>query len=293
MRVSVAVKALRHRAGSWEMQGRGRPVLALLALLAGCDVVFGLDEHDRDQDRDGVVDAVDNCPAVGNPDQGNEDNDAWGDSCDLCPPIAETVELDSDGDGVGDACDPNPTTAGDSIRLFEGFHHGIPNGWTLRGAWLAEDDGVGVVSSNHAIEALLSPLESTGDQTVSTAVTTVPGNYDYDWRVGVTDRLDATAPRADACVVGHVFNGTDVLRLEHVPARFDGSTSFGARVRTTVILERRGTQLRCTAQSAAETKQLIGTPEVLVPAPPGLFADSADPTTARYEWLMVVASPGP
>ncbi len=38
-----------------------------------------------DQDGDGVLDAVDNCPTVANPTQANADGDARGDACDLFP----------------------------------------------------------------------------------------------------------------------------------------------------------------------------------------------------------------
>jgi hypothetical protein len=38
-----------------------------------------------DQDRDGIVNATDNCPQVPNPEQENNDHDARGDACDTCP----------------------------------------------------------------------------------------------------------------------------------------------------------------------------------------------------------------
>jgi hypothetical protein len=89
--------------------------LAVVVALVGCDAVFGvkppgtLDAQPidgraidapalHDEDHDGVVDMLDNCPNVPNPDQG-----------------------DLDGDGVGDVCDPHPTVAGDRIVLFDPF----------------------------------------------------------------------------------------------------------------------------------------------------------------------------
>ena len=51
----------------------------------------------EDQDCDGVANAIDNCPAVPNAEQGNGDGDEVGDACDLCPFV---VNIDADGDGV-------------------------------------------------------------------------------------------------------------------------------------------------------------------------------------------------
>jgi hypothetical protein len=96
-----------------------------------------------DSDGDGVPDDQDNCPFVANPGQENEDGDAYGDACDPCPPFADgALIVDSDGDGVPDACDPNPTTPGDQIVMFEGFHHGVPAGWTTGGSWVGSGDAV-------------------------------------------------------------------------------------------------------------------------------------------------------
>ena len=38
----------------------------------------------NDIDRDGIADAVDNCPAISNVGQENDDGDHWGDACDSC-----------------------------------------------------------------------------------------------------------------------------------------------------------------------------------------------------------------
>jgi len=44
-----------------------------------------------DRDRDGVRDAIDNCPAVPNPDQADWDGDGAGDACSAPPPPANTL----------------------------------------------------------------------------------------------------------------------------------------------------------------------------------------------------------
>gem|GEM_PF-7066655 len=64
-----------------------------------------------DVDRDGVRDAVDNCPTVANADQANTDGDAFGNACDNCPTVANNDQLDTDGDGFGNVCDNCPFVA--------------------------------------------------------------------------------------------------------------------------------------------------------------------------------------
>lgn len=75
-----------------------------------------------DTDADGFADATDNCPLLANPDQHDHDSDNHGDACDHCPHLPSSADPDGDADGVGDSCDPRPSTAGDSIALFEGFY---------------------------------------------------------------------------------------------------------------------------------------------------------------------------
>ncbi|MFQ5479240.1 MAG: hypothetical protein ACE5E4_11560, partial [Candidatus Binatia bacterium] len=75
-----------------------------------CDVLTGQCSHVFDvalcdADGDGIVDEVDNCPAVPNPSQVDTDGDQVGDPCDNCSTTANGDQLDADGDGKGDDCD--------------------------------------------------------------------------------------------------------------------------------------------------------------------------------------------
>ncbi|MHB8416628.1 MAG: thrombospondin type 3 repeat-containing protein [Myxococcales bacterium] len=67
-----------------------------------------------DQDGDGVLDAVDNCPVVANPSQRDTDGDGIGDACDNCPFIANPDQKDTNGNGIGDLCDVDQD--GDGIK---------------------------------------------------------------------------------------------------------------------------------------------------------------------------------
>ena len=76
-----------------------------------------IDVRVRDQDGDGILDLVDNCPHIANRNQTNFDNDALGDACedsdgdgvfdavDNCPRLANRNQTNLDNDAFGDVCD--------------------------------------------------------------------------------------------------------------------------------------------------------------------------------------------
>jgi DNA-binding beta-propeller fold protein YncE len=76
--------------------------------------------HYDDSDLDGVLDQMDNCKGLQNPDQSNMDRDALGDACDP----------DADGDGVPNELDKCPT----SRRGPDANHDGCPDTVTARRA---------------------------------------------------------------------------------------------------------------------------------------------------------------
>ena len=86
-------------------------------MLASCNWVYGLDATTLgvDTDEDGIIDGVDNCPTIKNPDQLDSNLvDEGGDACAQCPNL---IGLDIDEDLYDDGCDrclgPGPNGADD------------------------------------------------------------------------------------------------------------------------------------------------------------------------------------
>ena len=100
-------------------------ILAFVVAGAGCDRAFDLHrppidapifdaalDAPLDEDNDGILVGVDNCPTIPNADQRDGDTDGRGDVCDACPQLSELTDHDEDGDRIGDRCDNCPHVAG-------------------------------------------------------------------------------------------------------------------------------------------------------------------------------------
>jgi len=100
---------------------------------------------DMDNDKDGVIDVLDNCPQTPNPAtvhinvQNDRDSDGLGDECDNCPDISNPGQEDSDNDLIGDACDSEEDTDRDGIPDIFDNCPSIPNAAQLD----ADEDGLG------------------------------------------------------------------------------------------------------------------------------------------------------
>lgn len=124
---------------------------ALVLLLGGCDLVFGLHRRNgpdasidgdgpigggQDLDLDGIADDADPCVAAGLDGSSDYDADEIHNDVDPCP-LDDTAgaPVPSDMDGIPDRCDPFSTAAGDSVRCFMKFSNSDLNArlWRERG----------------------------------------------------------------------------------------------------------------------------------------------------------------
>ena len=71
-----------------------------------------------DNDGDGIIDLMDNCPDKYNRFQIDSDKDGIGDECDNCPNHSNPMQEDGDGDGVGDICDNCITKIHNNILML-------------------------------------------------------------------------------------------------------------------------------------------------------------------------------
>jgi len=97
-------------------------------------------DEPSDRDGDGIADADDNCPDVGNPDQADTDTDGVGDACDVCVDVANPDQADADGDGEGDACE----TGDDGDRDGDGIDDADDNCPDVGNPDQADLDGDGI-----------------------------------------------------------------------------------------------------------------------------------------------------
>ena len=255
-------------------------------------------DTDIDTDGDGVPDAVDNCPTVANPDQGNEDGDRFGDACDPCPWNADDDPIDTDGDGVADVCDPHPKVPGDKIVLFEGFHHGVPAGWTNDGDWSAIGDDVIVSAVADQTAALVPPLMATDSMTVVAsfvleAETDDSDNTDMGVAVPYVDNPDEDGVSCQ--LFQPPEQGTRTVRLFEIAQQDtinDTDYGFANDAPYFIGLTRAGDEFACGVEDTAMTNvaSISGFPQSF-PATASAVGLRVHSAMARAQWLMIITSP--
>ncbi|HEY5935348.1 MAG TPA: hypothetical protein VIU61_11950 [Kofleriaceae bacterium] len=243
---------------------------------------------DGDVDKDGVINADDNCVQDANADQSDEDMDAVGDVCDPCPISSDTS--DTDGDGVPNDCDPSVQNQ-DQIALFVSFASGIPAEWSAENATasngsvkLTAPSGGGAYLGLPAPDASFVAIWSaaTFDAFTSTALA----------GMGLMDRRVPGMDNAVACQLTATSAGTtQKLRLYDANAGTtiaEGDHELKVGTDTILRLTRETSgQHRCSASSPVVS--IAGTSAFDPPGQQiGLRMRSG---TARYHWIMMLTRP--
>lgn len=235
-----------------------------------------------DDDQDMIADDADNCPGLANPEQLDEDKDKVGDECDPCPIASDNN--DDDGDGVGNLCDPRPTTPGDAIVLFEGFHKPLTSAWSVNGSAIVENDGLTLQGPR----IVTLPVPSTGPETLMAGITMVDPPVLGVW-LGIP---------YDAGVGGAFCELTptalDVFAEEPTgtPPTQTGTVPFTATINTTYVvsMQRLGMmQFRCTARAASAT----ATTDVTGMGTHAAATQNVDvgcDAAAKLSWVMRIAN---
>ena len=256
------------------------------ALASACvDVSAG-----GDRDNDGVADNIDNCPDLPNPGQENEDGDAFGDACDGCPPIANDTPSDADNDGVDDACDPDPNMA-NHLVLFEGFHHGIPPGWTQTGTWTPSGDGLDVMPVLNGTALLRMPYTGTGQVVITGGIAAAALSSTGTTELGVLGAFDPSGNDVIACELRDTA-GSLVLAAEETKlgttstAPWTFAVSSQNRVALTYDLDK---HIGCEATVAATSATTAITLPIAVPVELRALGFYAHGMPGHVEWIMLVS----
>ena len=118
-----------------------------------------------DSDGDGVLESIDNCPAIANEFQEDFDSDGVGDSCDNCPTISNPLQEDFDGDGLSDSCDNCSTIANPLQEDFDddGLGDSCDNCPTISNPLQEDSDGDGLSDSCDNCPTIANPLQEDFD----------------------------------------------------------------------------------------------------------------------------------
>lgn len=277
----------------------GEHVAAGLVTIAGT-VKYGQNTT-GDQDADGIEDALDNCPAVFNPDQADKDADGTGDACDDTDgafpipdgQIAGGITIFSDLDpvaahneivaiGTAAAGDPKPRFFGNEPVTFQSRFTSAPEGLVTINAtnftwhiW----DADGTVVATAACVAIADGAP-TGDDGFNcrgkTRLPSAPGHYYASARLEATDLWITDTPGEDLDHPG--LKGFEVL-----PATLpDPSTTT-----QTVTFEDEGDPVNTffTEDSTFGVTPLVG---IDASEHFTLVLDAPSDVTIRLEWSSLV-----
>lgn len=261
------------------------------------DAGITVDGPPGDRDGDGVPDMTDNCPDTPNADQGDEDGDHLGDACDPCPIEAAAPGDDPDGDGVAGSCDPNPTTPGDKIVAFQGFHAALPASWQVVGTATAAWDAAVITAPAGSHTAIVPPVAAIGNGTVMAQLSVDATAGNDQAKIGVTLPYDPTKDKGIFCELyaprGNSASG-HYITLYDAPANVQRESSHDLAWTTAtkyqLKLTRRAKAYACAVTPAGGTATTISdtTSSTTAVSMPALAAYS---TNAHADWMLVIASP--
>ncbi|MEZ4402543.1 MAG: thrombospondin type 3 repeat-containing protein [Kofleriaceae bacterium] len=242
---------------------------------------------DGDGDGDGVVDRVDNCPAVSNVDQRDHDRDQVGDACDNCPTVPNLDQASGDGDAVGDPCDPWPAQGGDRIALFDDLDQLSPR-WSTYGATFApgtviladaDPPGYGGMTWDdgfpRATRVAVEYLHQVTAQSSTIMYLSIRGNLDISTRVIAGQDQLSDFECGLTQIQGSPPAGADLIEVHDSHyASVDGrafAVPAGA-LRTAVAYDRAAQALTCVVESVDDRAMLAAQVTANPPGPLGVTA---------------------
>lgn len=248
-----------------------------------------------DTDGDGILDAVDNCAKVANPDQHDEDGDGIGDVCDGCPPVADPTQPDADADGVDDACDPHPHAGGDRIVMFEPFSAGVPNGWTVTGTWSAGNDSVSTMVTAGGVAALSPPTVTAGNGTASVGLVPLATTSNLQG-IGIAAPATENLAQGTACMlflpaIASTMPSAGLIDLSSRGIVASQPYSWSVGKPYVVIETRQGSLAACTIVDAMGGSSTIGTTIPIVGGSGSRIAAGTSSISGQLLWMMYVSSP--
>ena len=258
------------------------------------DAPFDVMPTATDLDGDGVPNTTDNCPNYVNPGQGNEDGDPLGDPCDPCPIDPANPPSDPDNDGVSDSCDPRPTTAGDTLVVFDGFHGGVvPGNWQVLGTATPMGDDVNLTAEQNAGIVPPGVTPANGMVMMKATVRQTLGQYDstlaivmkYDAGQGNGVYCELYAPNAGST------NNRDIDIWDSIPQATRGQKAYNwqTNVPYTLTMRKTGNAYQCQVTPAAGSGETVSGNTSSNPGTgAGAFIYGAN---VNISWLLVVASP--
>jgi hypothetical protein len=208
-----------------------------------------------DEDGDGIVNGMDNCPGIYNPDQ-----------------------ADRDSDDVGDVCDPNPDIAGDAIADTTYFQTGL-------GCWVPD------TIENWSLPAtpgeVTTPSTGAATLTLQLAVTDATievGLQAPAQQVSVLDALRLSASEQTANFDCRFATGADPVEMYADSGGSSASVQFGAGYhRLHLHVDATGSSCDFDGALATDTEATSGTIDS--------FALYSDMTSIAFAYVVIYSSP--